>query len=215
MRTMHRRALLLALTALAVLLGAGSALAADTTVVADPAASQPTTLDGTLVWVSRSGGSDVLMQRTAAGIARVPGAPRAAFYRSPDLGHDAQGDLVLTYRRCRTAASCVTLRDDLHGHRRSVRGLELTNCAVSTTPALWGSRTAYGLACFKRSGGRRVADDARSGLYVKRAGHGARRLPLPADARKFGISDIERVDLRGTRVAAVAADIYSYVFTET
>jgi hypothetical protein len=211
---MRRLTLLIALTAAAVPLGAGGA-SADTTVVADPTASQPTTLGGTLVWVSSSAGGQVLMQRTPAGIARVPGAPRAAFYRSVDLGRDADGDLVLTYRRCRTAASCSTLRDDLHGHRTPVRGLEPSGCALSTAPALWGTRAAYGLACFKRSGGQRVADDARSGLYVRAAGRAPRRLPLPKDAVRFGISDIERVDLRGTRVAAVAADIYSYVFSQT
>ena len=42
------------------------------------------------------------------------------------------------------------------------------------------------------------------------------RLPLPKDAVKFGITTcIESVDLRGTRVAAVVADIYEYSFSQT
>ncbi|MDQ3850458.1 MAG: hypothetical protein M3296_07585, partial [Actinomycetota bacterium] len=71
--------------------------AADTAVAPDPAARQLTALDGTLVWVSGPPNSQVLMQRTAAGIAPVPGAPPARFYRSIDLGRDRSGALVLTY----------------------------------------------------------------------------------------------------------------------
>ena len=185
---------------------------ADTTVAADPAAGQVAALDGTVVWVSGEFGAQVLMHRSAAGITRVAGAPTARSYRSLDLGRDAAGDLVLTYQRCATTRRCVIRRDDLQGRRRSVPLPAPARCTPNTAPALWRDRAAYGLLC-RTAGGR--ADDARSGLYVFTRGGTPRRLPLPRDAVRFGISDIAAVDLRGTRVAAVAADIYEYVFSET
>ena len=53
-------------------------------------------------------------------------------------------------------------------------------------------------------------DAKRSGLYVD-----GRPLPLPRDAVKYGADEITAVDLRGTRVAAIAADIYEYAFSQT
>src|SRR4051794_4818341 len=58
-------------------------------------------------------------------------------------------------------------------------------------------------------------DAARSGLYVKADGGSPRRLPLPRPAVRDGATSVTRVDLRGTRVAAVAADVYAYAFMET
>jgi hypothetical protein len=77
---------------------------------------------------------------------------------------------------------------------------------------VWRTRLAFGLSCRKPN---KQIDDKRSGLYVKSGSHSPRRLTLPKDARKFGISHISAVDLRGTQVAAVAADVYEYAFTET
>jgi hypothetical protein len=50
---------------------------------------------------------------------------------------------------------------------------------------------------------------------VKTTTGAPRRLPLPADAVRFGADFVKAVDLRGTRVAAVAADIYEYAFSQT
>jgi hypothetical protein len=92
-----------------------------------------------------------------------------------------------------------------------VAGLALARCTLSTPPALWRTRAAYGLQC--RRG--RTFDARRSGLYVKTGNGAPRRLPLPADAVRFGADFIKAVDLRWTRVAAVAADIYEYAFSQT
>jgi len=198
------------LAALAVL-AAPAVAHADTTVAPDPAAQDVDALDGAVVWVTGRFGSQRLMQKTDAGVAGVPGAPVAAAYRSIDLGRDARGGIVLTYLRCRTASSCVARQDDLRGGRRSLRGLTLPGCSLSTAPALWRTRAAYGLAC-RRS---RTFDAKRTGLYLKTAGRAPRRLPLPAEAVRAGADELTAVDLRGTRVGAVAADIYEYAFSQT
>jgi hypothetical protein len=186
---------------------------ADTTVVADPAAQDVAALDGTLVWVTGQPGAQTLMQHDASGDRPVAGAPLAYAYRSIDLGRDRSNRLALSYVRCSTASACVLRRDDLHGRRASFRGLQPTGCSLTTAPALWRSRTAYGLVC--RRPGTRTFDARRSGLYVKVAGHTARRLPLPRAATQTGATSITHVDLRGTRVAAVAADIYAYAFSQS
>ncbi len=59
------------------------------------------------------------------------------------------------------------------------------------------------------------ADNARTGLYVKRPGKAPRQLPRPKDAIKAGAREIRAVDLRGTRVAAIAADISEYSFSQS
>ena len=175
------------------MLAPAPASAADTTIAADPLADQVTALGGKVVWVTGASGH----QRLAG----VPSPPATKAYRSVDLGRDSNGRLVLTYLRCRTFSHCTAFRDDLNGHRRAFKGLAPRGCALSTAPAVWGKRLAYGLGC-RRAG--------RSGLYVD-----GRRLPLPKDARKYGVDEITSVDLRGTRVAAVAADIYEYAFSQT
>jgi hypothetical protein len=184
------------LTTTAVLLIAivpAAARAADTTVAADPDAQEVAAMGGKVVWVSGTSGHEVLKG--------VPSPPEAKAYNSIDLGRDAKGKLVLTYLRCRTFSHCTAFRDDLAGHRKAFKGLAPHGCALSTAPAVWGKRLAYGLGCRKTS---------RSGLYVD-----GRRLPLPKDAVNYGADEITSVDLRGTRVAAVAADIYEYAFSET
>jgi len=203
---------LLPLAAVLVALAVPATAAAET-VVADPNARELTALGGTIVWVSQaSANSQVLMQRTSDGtVARVQGAPAARFYRSPDLGFSSRGRLVLTYLRCTGVARCVARRDDLAGNRSSFPGYAPRGCELTTAPALSGSRAAYGLEC--RRGGK--ADLTRSGLYVKAAGQSPRQRTLPADARRFGVRFITHVDLRGTRVGAIAADIYEYAFTLT
>jgi hypothetical protein len=193
---LNRAPLLLCLAALAV----PASAAADDLVAADPAAGSVTALNGTVVWVSGPYGAERLMRRTATGFARVPGAPTAKSYSSIDLGLDSRGRTVLTYLRCRRAGHCTAIRDDLRGHRASIRGLAPRGCALSTAPSMWRARVAYGLGCRHRG----------SGLYVN-----GRRLPLPHDAVKFGSTSIARVDLRGTRVGAATEDIYSYAFVDT
>jgi hypothetical protein len=189
---MNARRLLTTALLIAVAVPA-AARAADATIAADPDAQEVTALGGKLVWVSGKSGHELLKG--------VPSPPEAKAYRSIDLGRDAKGKLVLTYLRCRTFSHCTAFRDDLAGHRRAFKGLAPHGCALSTAPAVWGKRLAYGLGC---------RNTKRSGLYVD-----GRRLPLPKDAVKFGADEITSVDLRGARVAAVAADIYEYAFTET
>jgi hypothetical protein len=200
------------LTRTMLLLGAAAALAApaaaataDTTVAPDPTARSVSALDGALVWVSGAYGHERLMYKAPGGPARVPGTPEAKSYASIDLGRDAGGRLVLTYLRCRSAGRCTALRDDLQGHRASIRGLTPQGCALSTAPAMWRNRVAYGLDC----------NDRPLGLYVKTGSGAPRRLPRPHDAVKFGSRSIDWVDLRGTRVGAVAADVYEYAFSQT
>lgn len=193
---------------------APGAQAAGATIAPDPAAQRVTALDGTVVWVSGRFPNQTLIQHTAAGTAPVEGAPRRA-YTSIDLGRDSRNRLRLTYLRCTGTRGCTAISDDLQGKRTVLRGLALPSCRVTTAPSLWRSRTAYGLACTRRSGSRRVDDPRRSGLYVKTSSGTPRRLGLPADAVKFGVDEITWVDLRGTQVAAVAADIYEYVFAQT
>jgi hypothetical protein len=184
---------LISIALLCAAVAAPAAGAADTTISSDPDAQEVTALGGRVVWVSGTSGHQLLKG--------VPSPPEAKAYRSIDLGRDAGGRLVLTYLRCRTFSHCTAFRDDLAGHRTRFRGLAPRGCALSTAPAVSGRRLAYGLGC-RRPG--------RSGLYVD-----GRRLPLPKDAARYGADEITSVDLRGTRVAAVAADVYGYAFSQT
>src|SRR3954452_15683733 len=187
---------------------APAASAADTTIAADPAAQQVAALGGTVVWVSGTFGKQALMTVDAPGSTphAVPGVPEARSYPSLDLGRDVAGDLVLTYLQCSSPSRCVALRDDLGGHHAGIKGLRPKGCVWSAAPAIWRPRMAYGLDC---------KSSRRTGLYVKKVGSPARRLPLPKDAVKFGSRHIGYVDLRGTRVGAAAVDIYEYAFSET
>ena len=210
-RRLAQRSTLLACT-VAALAAPGVASAADTVVAPDPAAHQVSALDGTVVWVSGAYGDQVLMQRTPAGvIARVKDAPRAG-YGSIDLGRDRKGKLVLTYARC-GKNDCTAKRDDLDGKRASFKNLTPKRCRLNGAPAVWGTRLAYGLYC--RTPKKR-ADVKRSGLYVKNGSGSPRRLRLPSDVSKYFATGIGAVDLRGTRVAAIAwLDSSAYAFTET
>lgn len=206
---MHRSLMtsLIAASALALPATASAAVV----VVPDPAAQQMTALDGTIVWVNGAFGHQRLMQRTPDGtIAAVRGTREARSYRSIDLGHNSDGKLLLTYLRCDTNTSCKALWNDLDGRRATFRKLALPDCAVSTAPSQWRTRIAYGLQCEGSAANRK-----RTGLYVKDGSRAPKRLPRPKDAVRFGVDQIESVDLRGTRAAAVAADIYEYSFSET
>jgi hypothetical protein len=203
-------AALLTLVAAAVIAPAANAA---NTVAADPVAQDVTALGGTVVWVSGAFGAQTLMQHDAVGDRPVMGAPRAQSYRSIDLGRDRNNRLVLTYARCSGPGACALRRDDLHGHRASFKGLQPTRCSLTTAPSLWRSATAYGLLCHRR--GSRAFDASRSGLYVKVDGRSARRLALPAAATRAGATSITHVDARGTRIAAVAADVWAFAFSET
>jgi len=200
----------LAACAIVALTAPGVAPAADTIVAPDPAADQVAALDGTVVWVSGADYDQVLMQRTGGVIKRVEGAPRAG-YISIDLGRDRKGKLVLIYTRCRKSnepgGTCTAKRDDLHGKRASFKNLTLKRCSLSTAPAVWGTRLAYGLSCGTPNN---VSDEKRSGLYVKTGAGSPRRLRPP---KKFGASQIKAVDLRGDRVAAITSDLGEYAFT--
>jgi hypothetical protein len=188
------------------------ASAADTLVAPDPTADQITALDGTVVWVSGASGDQSLMQRSPAGvIGPVKGAPHAKAYASIDLGRDGKNRLVLTYQRCNPANTCKPMRDNLKGKRATFRHLTIKRCELTTAPALWRKRSAYGLVCHKA--GSNVSDDSRSGLYVKAKG-APKRLALPKDAKKAGAARIQSVDLRGMDVAAIAADIAEFAFIQ-
>jgi hypothetical protein len=205
------RSLLAFLVATAVLAVPATAAAADTLVAPDRAAQQITALDGTVVWVTGKFGHQTLMQRRSDGtIAAVQGAPESRSYRAIDLGRSRSNTLVLTYLRCDAGAACKPMSDDLAGHRASFHHLTRPGCSVNSGPSQWRRNIAYGLFCTGSSANRR-----RSGLYWKADGATPRRLPLPADAVKFGIRTISSADLRGTRVAAVVADVYEYSFSQT
>ena len=207
---MHRVALTSLLAAACLALPA-SASAQDALVAPDPAAQQITALDGTIVWVSGPFGSQRLMQRTPDGtIAPVKGAPLARSYRSIDLGKDRDGRLLLTYLRCDTSSSCKSLWNDLDGRRATYRKLTLPGCTIGTAVSQWRARVAYGLFCTGSA-----ADRRRTGLYTKNGSRPIVRLPRPRDAVRFGVRSIESVDLRGERVAAIAADVYEYSFSQT
>lgn len=196
---------------LAIVLAALAApTAADAeTIVADPEAQQVATLGGTIVWVSGEAPGQKLMQRAPDGTISAVNAPEAAHYRNLDLGRDSDGKILATYARCTTPADCVHLWDDLDGRRASFRHLPFRDCALSTTPARWRDRVVFGLGCTKRGNGRRVVDAARSGLYYRK-GTGKRiRLTAPKRVRSANYV-VDAVDIRGTNVAALYADIDAY-----
>lgn len=205
------RSLLTSVLVAALLAVPATASAADTLVAPDPTAQQITALDGTLVWVSGRFGNQTLMQRTPDGaISAVKGAPASRNYRSIDLGRSRSNTPVLTYLRCDSGQACKPISDNLAGRRATFSRLTRPGCAVNAGPSQWRNRVAYGLFCTGSTTNRR-----RTGLYVKSDNRAPVRLGRPRDAVRFGIRTIESVDLRGTRVAAVAADIYEYSFTQT
>jgi hypothetical protein len=209
---MHRSLLHSILAAAALALPVATASAADTVVAPDAAAQRVTALDGTLVWVTGAFGHQKLMQRTPDGtISAVKGAPETRSYPSIDLGHNSDGALLLTYQRCDRGKACKVLWNDLDGRRATFRGFEPRGCRLSTTVSQWRTHYAYGLSCARNG----KADNARTGLYVKARGHSPRQLHRPKDAIKFGARQITAVDIRSTRVAAIAADIYAYAFSQT
>ena len=189
-----------------------TASAADTLVVPDPAAEQVTALDGTLVWVSGEFGRQRLMQRTPDGtIAAVRGTREARDYSRrrprPRQRRHAAADVPALRRGRRRARRCGTTSTG------AARRFASSPCRVagstrrprSGAPASPTASSARGSA----------ANRKRSGLYVKRGSRKPVRLPRPKDAVKFRITNIADVDLRSTRVAAVAADVYEYSFSQT
>lgn len=208
----HTLVSLMTLAALAAAPAAASA--ADTVVVPGADARQMTALDGTVVWVSGKFPSQTLMRRSPDGTIAPLAAP-VATYRSIDLGHDGAGKLVLTYIRCAGTKRCKAYSDDLAGHRVTFKHLAPERCALTAAPARWGSRVAYGLACSKLRGKPNVHEPKRSGLFVRKGAGAAKHLRLPKDAVKFGIDAVQWVDLRGTKVGAVVADVYSYAFSQS
>lgn len=210
---MHRSLPTSLLAATAFALPVATASAAEFLIAPDPAAQQITALDGTIAWVTGAFGHQKLMQRTPGGaISVVKGTREARNYRSIDLGHDQDGALRLTYLRCdgNSNSTCRPLWNDLDGRRATFRNLTLPRCTVSTAPSWWRTRIAYGLDCTGSAANRKL-----TGLYLKNGSHKPVRLPRPQDAVRFGVTHIGSVDLRGTRVAATANDIFEYSFSET
>ena len=211
---MLKRTLLSCLT-LAALAAAPAVAQADTVVVPGAEANQMTALDGNLVWSSGKFPNQTLTQRKPDGtVAPVPGAPTAT-YRSIDLGHNASGDLVLTYLRCEGTKNCKAISDDLEGKRTTYKKLVPKRCELTAAPSRWDERVAYGLACDKLRGKPNVHDRTRSGVFVRKGSAAPKRLNLPKDARKFGVDFVRFVDLRATTVGAAVTDIYSYAFSQT
>lgn len=211
-RSSTRRRALIALVAFAALAAApGVASAADTAHRSEVGAQSLTALDGTVVQITGTGSSARLMKRTPDGtVSPVVGAPQA-IYRSVDLGRDAAGRLVLTYIRCSDFMSCRAYIDDLAGRRVSFKQLAPKHCRLTTAPARWGSRVAYGLTCRKLHGPPHVFDPIRSGLFVRKGDGAPKRLRIPADA----VNHVNRVDLRKTIVGAVSQGNRSYAFSQT
>jgi hypothetical protein len=211
---MTTRALIIVLT-LAALAVPAVADAADTVVVPGAVPQRMTALDGTVVWVAGNYPHETLMRRGPDGtVAPVKGAPTAV-YPSIDLGHDGASKLVLTYLRCSGSKNCVAYSDDLAGHRNAYKKLVPKRCSLSSAPSRWGAYVAYGLDCSKLSGKPNVHDVSRSGLFVRKGAAAPRHLGRPKDAKKFGVDNINWVDLRGTNVGAAASDIYTYAFAQT
>lgn len=212
---MLKRSLISLLTLAALAATPAVASAADTVLVPGVEAQRMTALDGTLVWVSGAFPNQTLMQRSADGtVGPVAGAPTAT-YRSIDLGHDGADRLVLTYLRCTGTKNCTAYSDDLAGNRNTYKKLAPKRCELTSAPSRWGARVAYGLSCDKLHGKPHVHDRTRSGLFVRKGSAAAKRLRLPKDAVKFGVDFVNWVDLRGTKVGAVASDIYSYAFSQS
>lgn len=212
---MNKPTLISVLTLAALAAAPAAANAADTVVVPGAVPQRMTALDGTVVWVAGSYPHETLMQRGPDGtVAPVTGAPTAV-YPSIDLGRDGANRLVLTYLRCTGSKNCAAYSDDLAGHRNTYKKLVPKRCALTAAPSRWGSRVAYGLDCSKLGGKPNVHDTARSGLFVRKGAGAPKHLALPKDAKKFGIDNINWVDLRGTNVGAAASDIYVYAFAQT
>ena len=212
---MLKRTLISCFTLAALAAAPAAAQAANTVVVPGVEANRLTALDGTLVWSTGKFPNYTLMQRTPDGtVAQVAGAP-VGNYRSIDLGHNGNGDLVLTYLRCEGNKNCKAVSDDLQGKRTFYKKLVPRRCELTSAPSRWNSRVAYGLSCDKLRGEPNVHDRTRTGLFVRKGSAPAKRLNRPKDARKFGIDHVRYVDLRGTNVGAVVSDIYSYAFSQT
>jgi hypothetical protein len=208
---MNPRTLIAVLTLGALAATPAIASASSTAFLQDVGEQSLAALDGTVVQIAGDAPSHTLMVRRPGGaFSPLPGAPQA-LYRAIDLGHDARGRLVLTYIRCSDNTNCVAYSDDLAGHRVSFKHLAPKRCSLTSDPARWGSRVAYALTCTKPHGKPGVRDASRSGLYVSNSGGAARRLSTPHGKAAY----VDRVDLRGTTIGAVAPGNRSYAFSQT
>jgi len=209
-RCMNTRSLIAGLT-FAALAMASAASASDSALQPDVGAQFLAALDGTVVQIAGNAPNYTLAQHNPDGtVVPVAGAPQA-LYRSVDLGHDAAGRLVLTYIRCSDNTNCKAYSDDLAGHRVSYKRLTPRRCTLTTAPARWGSRVAYGQTCTKLRGKPGVWDAKRSGLYVRSGAGVAKRLRMSAGSSGY----VDRVDLRRTTVAAVSPGNQSYAFSQS
>lgn len=189
------------------------AVAEDTVLDSTVQTGLVTALDGTVVWVY----GNTLMQRAPNGrIRAVEDAPEAD-YRSIDLGRTGSGALVLTYLRCSDYTGCKAYSDDLAGHRSSYKRLVPKSCRLTSAPARWRNRIAYGLACSKLKGAPDVRDPKRSGLFIREGASAPRRLRTLDTRARSGNYPPSLVDLRGTHVGAVVAedDFSAYALRQT
>lgn len=184
---------------LAILATTTGPAVADDTVLAAVQTHSMTALAGTVVWVD----GQTLMRRGPDGrIRAVKDAPEAD-YRSIDLGRTGSGALVLTYLRCSVYTGCKAYSDDLAGHRVSYKRLVPKSCRLTSAPARWHNRVAYGLECSKLKGAPDVRDPKRSGLFVRQGASAPRRLRTVDTLAQSGNFPPSLVDLRGTHVGAV------------
>ena len=209
---MIKSALIASITVAALAAGPSVASAApDTARISDVGAQSMTALDGKVVTITGAAPNHSLKLRQPNGTVVSVLAP-VGTYRSVDLGHDASGNLILTYIRCDIGSpSCNAYVDDLAGHRTAFQALTPARCRLSSAPSRWGNRTAFGLLCDKLSGPPNVFDASRSGLFVRTGSGTPKRLRAPSGTARR----VDRVDLRGTIVGAVAPSNESRAFTQT
>ena len=207
---MNNSLLISCITAAAMAIAPAAANASDTAHIAEVGPQFMTALDGTVVKIAPAGLRHRLVVRQPDGtFAPLPGAP-VSTYRAVDLGHDGAGDLVLTYIRCDDGTNCRAFSDNLAGHRVMFQHLTSTRCDLTSAPARWRTRTAYGMACDKLTGPPNVFDPSRSGLFVKTGSGAPKRMRLPSGSPRF----VDYADLRGTVVAGVAPSNESDAFTQ-
>jgi hypothetical protein len=157
-------------------------------------------LRGVVVWEARRGGRSALVRSVRGRVRAIPGARAGEWTDDPlssgnfsdlDLGLDAGGRVVATYRLCgvkRCRGPFVV--DVLSGRGRRLEIHPPRRCEPSGPAAMWRTRIATTLRCT----GRR-----RSGVYVVQ-GRRARLVARTAGTR-FGTE----IDLVGETVAGIRA----------
>jgi hypothetical protein len=109
--------------------------------------------DGVVVWVRDSGRRTVLIRRVAGRVSHIPGVRSAGSFPELDLGRDARGRVLATYRRCDSSNRCrgpfvVDVRRG--GERRPALHVPRF-CRRPREASLWGARIAYLLSCPRKA----------------------------------------------------------------